>query len=111
MTDVTAARPEPGEDPVLDQTARKMLELESRPFKYAGAKQEAIRSTFGMSSVEYHQRLNAVIGSEAALAYAPMVVRRLRQARAGRFPEAAHIHARRTDTAEADEAQDREGRA
>ncbi|MGO1321214.1 MAG: DUF3263 domain-containing protein [Galactobacter sp.] len=94
----------------LDLTTRMMLQLEARPFKYAGAKQEAIRSTLHMSSAEYHQRLNSVIDSEDALAYAPMVVRRLRRARAGRFP-AGPASAPHSGADPAPEIRDREGRA
>lgn len=84
---------------VLDATARAMLDLEAKPFKYAGAKQEAIRSTLHMSSAAYHQRLNVLIDSETAYSYAPMLVARLRRDRdqraaaAGapqRRPEDAH---------------------
>ncbi|WP_291278250.1 DUF3263 domain-containing protein [Galactobacter sp.] len=95
----------------LDLTTRMMLQLEGRPFKYAGAKQEAIRSTLHMSSAEYHQRLNSVIDSEEALAYAPMVVRRLRRARSGRLPTAGAATASHSDAAPEAEIRDREGRA
>jgi hypothetical protein len=106
----TVGSPEgPEHEARLDLTARTMLQLESRPFKYAGAKQEAIRSTLHMSSAEYHQRLNAVIDSEEALAYAPMVVRRLRRARSGRLPVAGNLPGANNDPA--DEPQNREGHA
>jgi hypothetical protein len=91
MDDVVGSRDDRENTTRLDLTARKMLQLEARPFKYAGAKQEAIRSTLDMSSAEYHQRLNAVIDSEDALAYAPMVVRRLRRARSGRLPASGEV--------------------
>lgn len=68
----------------LDATDQAMLRLEARPFKYAGAKQEAIRSTLNMSSAGYHQRLNALIDSEAAYAFAPALVARLRRDRDAR---------------------------
>ncbi|MDR2255219.1 MAG: DUF3263 domain-containing protein [Arthrobacter sp.] len=79
---------ETGEDPVaearensLTPTEQKMLRLESRPFKYAGAKQEAIRALLNLSSAAYYQRLNRLIDSEAAEAFDPQLVRRLRASR------------------------------
>lgn len=79
---------ETGEEPVaeardtpLTPTEQKMLRLESRPFKYAGAKQEAIRALLNLSSAAYYQRLNRLIDSEAAEAFDPQLVRRLRASR------------------------------
>ncbi|RKW69435.1 DUF3263 domain-containing protein [Galactobacter caseinivorans] len=66
----------------LDQA---MLDLEARSSQRPGAKQETIRSTLHMTSAQFYQRLNALIDTEAALAYAPMLVRRLRASREGRL--------------------------
>ena len=57
------------------------LELEGRRYKYTGAKAAAIRETFGESSTRYYQRLNALLDDPAALALAPLLVRRLRRLR------------------------------
>lgn len=69
----------------LNDSERAMLDLEGRHFKYVGAKQEAIRTTLHMSGTRYYQLLNRLIDAEAALAYAPMTVKRLREARTGRL--------------------------
>lgn len=54
-----------------------MLELERHWFKYAGAKETAVRERFDCSSTRYYQRLNALIDRPEALAADPLVVRRL----------------------------------
>ena len=65
----------------LDELDRAVLELESEHWKYRGAKESAIRSRLGLSPVNYYQRLNALISSEAAARHAPMLISRLRRAR------------------------------
>lgn|GEM_PF-680843 len=74
------ASPGRGAD-ALSASERAMLDLEALPYKYAGAKQEAIRERLHLSSAAYYQRLNRLIDSDAALAYDPMLVRRLRGSR------------------------------
>jgi hypothetical protein len=61
----------------LTDTETAILEFERHWWKYAGAKETAIRETFGMSATVYYQRLNALIDKPAALAADPMLVRRL----------------------------------
>lgn len=53
-------------------------------WKYAGAKETAIRERFDCSATRYFQILNAIISKDAALEHAPVLVRRLRRLRAGR---------------------------
>lgn len=62
----------------------QVLDFESRWWKYAGAKESAVRDTFGWSSTRYYQHLNALIDRPAALAQDPLLVRRLRRLRAAR---------------------------
>ncbi len=62
-----------------------MLAFEGRWWRHAGAKEEAIRAEFGLSATRYYQVLNSVIDSPAALAYDPMLVRRLQRMRAARL--------------------------
>ena len=45
------------------------------------AKQRAIRERFGFSPARYHQLLNRIVDTPEALAYDPMLVRRLRRVR------------------------------
>lgn len=53
-------------------------------WKHAGAKDTAIREQFDLSSTTYYMRLNAIIDNPAALAYKPLLVRRLRRLRTAR---------------------------
>ena len=48
-------------------------------WKYAGAKEQAIRAQFGMSATRYYQVLNALIDRPEALAFDPLLVKRLRR--------------------------------
>jgi hypothetical protein len=61
-----------------------MLDFERQWWKYAGAKEQAVREKFDMSSTRYYQVLNALIDTPAALAADPMLVKRLRRLRSGR---------------------------
>ncbi len=69
----------------LTDDDQKILDFEGGGWwKYAGAKETAIRERFDCSSTIYYQRLNAIIDRDDALAYAPLLVRRLRRLRASR---------------------------
>ena len=61
-----------------------MLDFERQWWKYAGAKEQAVREQFDMSSTRYYQVLNALIDRPAALEHDPLLVRRLRRLRATR---------------------------
>lgn len=65
----------------LTDDERAMLRFEKTWWKYAGARDEAIVVQFGVTPTRYHQRLNALIDTPAALAAEPMVVRRLQRLR------------------------------
>lgn len=71
-------------DVALSDRDREMLELERLWWKYAGAKEQAIRDKFDMTATRYYQILNALIDSEAALAHDPLLVKRLRRLRSQR---------------------------
>ncbi len=68
----------------LSARDREILAFERQWWKYAGAKEQAIRDLFDMSATRYYQVLNALIDSPAALAADPMLVKRLRRMRATR---------------------------
>ena len=68
----------------LSQRDVEILEFERQWWKYAGAKEQAIRELFDMSATRYYQVLNALIDSPAALAHDPMLVKRLRRMRSTR---------------------------
>ena len=68
----------------LPERDREILSFERQWWKYAGAKEQAIRELFDMSSTRYYQVLNALIDRPEALAHDPMLVKRLRRMRAAR---------------------------
>jgi Protein of unknown function (DUF3263) len=61
-----------------------ILEFERQWWKYAGAKEQAMREKFDMSATRYYQALNALIDRPAAVEADPMLVKRLRRLRAAR---------------------------
>ena len=86
-------------DDDLAQRDLALLAFERQWWKFAGAKEEAIRREFGISPTVYYQQLSALIDHPAAMAADPMLVRRLqrqrsarRQQRAARSPGAGTGH-------------------
>ncbi|MBF6329145.1 DUF3263 domain-containing protein [Nocardia transvalensis] len=73
-----------GEQAGLTRRELDILDFERKWWKYAGAKEEAIRELFGMSATRYYQVLNAIVDKPEALAADPMLVKRLRRLRASR---------------------------
>ena len=70
--------------PELSTRDREILAFERQWWKYAGAKEQAVRELFDMSATRYYQVLNTLIDSPDALAFDPMLVKRLRRMRATR---------------------------
>jgi hypothetical protein len=68
----------------LTQREREILAFERQWWKYAGAKEQAIRELFDMSPTRYYQLVNRLIDKSAALEADPMLVKRLRRLRSGR---------------------------
>lgn len=68
----------------LDDRARSILDFEREWWKYAGAKEQAIRERFDLSPTRYYQLLNRLMDDDDALAYDPMLVKRLRRMRSAR---------------------------
>lgn len=68
----------------LSERDQQIIAFERQWWKYAGAKEQAIRELFGMSATRYYQVLNALIDSPAALAFDPMLIKRLRRMRTSR---------------------------
>jgi hypothetical protein len=77
---------EPGELAGRDMA---ILTFERQWWKFAGAKEEAIRREFGISPTVYYQQLSALIDDPAALAADPLLVRRLQRQRAARRQQRA----------------------
>ncbi|HET8603423.1 MAG TPA: DUF3263 domain-containing protein [Marmoricola sp.] len=68
----------------LSERDREILDFERMWWKYAGAKEQAVREKFDMSSTRYYQVLNVLIDRPEALEHDPLLVRRLRRLRAAR---------------------------
>jgi hypothetical protein len=68
----------------LTRRDREILTFERQWWKYAGAKEQAIRELFDMSATRYYQVLNSLIDTPEALSADPMLVKRLRRLRASR---------------------------
>ncbi|MDA3648323.1 DUF3263 domain-containing protein [Saccharopolyspora indica] len=86
-----APAPEPELLPSGELTVRErgVLAFESQWWKRSGAKERAIRELFDMSPSRYYQVLNALLDSPAAFRADPMLIKRLRKARAARQRERA----------------------
>ncbi len=81
---VTTVRADVREVGDLSERDQQVLAFERQWWKYAGAKEQAIRELFDMSATRYYQVLNALIDSPAALEHDPMLVKRLRRMRSTR---------------------------
>ena len=68
----------------LTEREPAILAVERQWWKYAGAKETAIRDLFDMSATRYYQVLNALIDKPEALVADPMLVKRLRRLRSTR---------------------------
>jgi hypothetical protein len=73
-------------DPATGLSAREVaiLAFERQWWRYAGAKEQAIREQFGLSSTRYYQLLNQLLEKPEALRADPMLVKRLRKLRTAR---------------------------
>ncbi len=72
------------ETPALSEREVQILAFESKWWKHAGAKEQAIRDAFGLSSTRYYQLLNGLLDNPAALEHDPVLVGRLRRLRSTR---------------------------
>ncbi|MFI0372868.1 DUF3263 domain-containing protein [Actinomadura sp. 1N219] len=94
MDDAPAVQPVTDEEGAVDDAAfppdllserdRRILAFERQWWKYAGAKEQAIRENFDMSATRYYQLLNILIDRPEALECDPMLVKRLRRMRTQR---------------------------
>jgi hypothetical protein len=64
-------------DAALTEPQRAMLDFERRWWRQGGAKEQAIRDTFGLTPTRYYQTLNGVLDLPAAMSYDPTLVHRL----------------------------------
>lgn len=70
--------------PELTDRQRDILAFERQWWKFAGAKEAAIRDEFDCSSTRFYQELNALIDRHEAYVHDPLLVRRLRRLRDAR---------------------------
>jgi hypothetical protein len=84
MESVRARLESQAAEAALSDRDRRILEFERQWWKYAGAKEQAIRDLFEMSSTRYYQILNTLIDTPEAVSFDPMLVKRLRRMRAAR---------------------------
>ncbi|WP_214417098.1 DUF3263 domain-containing protein [Sphaerisporangium fuscum] len=82
-------RPTPETPGELTDRERELLAFERQWWRYAGAKEQAIRETFAISATRYYQLLGQLIDRPEALAHDPMTVKRLKRLRASRQRERA----------------------
>lgn len=90
--DSGAHEPTPGQNPSatstdLSERERLLLIFERQWFRYAGAKEQAIKETFDISATRYYQLLGELVERPEAMAFDPMLVKRLRRLRAARQRE------------------------
>ncbi|MDR1710743.1 MAG: DUF3263 domain-containing protein [Propionibacteriaceae bacterium] len=71
----------------LTEQERGVLDFEKAWWALPGSKETEIREHFGFSATRYYQLLNALIDNDAALAYDPLLVKRLRRLRTARQKE------------------------
>ena len=65
----------------LSPREREILTFEREWWKYASAKDTALRERLAMTPEAYYRTLNAIIDQPGALAHDPLLVRRLRRQR------------------------------
>jgi len=65
----------------LNDTELAILDFEHKRWRYAGAKEQAIKDLFDLSATTYYARLNRLIDRAEALQQDPMLVKRLRRLR------------------------------
>ena len=79
---MSAGSPEPSErESELSEQDRAILDFERDWWRDRGPKERLVRERFGFSAARYHQLLNRIVDAPDALAYDPMLVRRLRRIR------------------------------
>lgn len=73
-----------GASTTLSDLETRILDFERSWWRYAGAKEGAIKELFDLTPARYYQLLNDLIDRDDALAAAPILVKRLRRLREAR---------------------------
>ena len=71
--------------PSLTDLEVRILDFERQWWKYAGAKDAAIKELFNISAKQYYELLNNLIDRPDALAASPLLIKRLRRLREARI--------------------------
>jgi hypothetical protein len=75
----------PDEHNGLSELEVRILDFEGNWWRYAGAKEAAIKELFDLTAPRYYQLLNDLIDRDDALNASPMLVKRLRRLREARM--------------------------
>lgn len=76
----------------LSEFHAAVLDFEASWWAADGSKEAEIRERFGLSSARYYQELNALLDDPDALAYQPLLVKRLRRLRQRRAENRSARH-------------------
>jgi hypothetical protein len=71
--------------PTLTTPDKALFAIHSRTWRFPGELEQAVFEATGLRSTAAWQRLNELLDTEAALAHAPVTVRRLQRIRASRL--------------------------
>jgi hypothetical protein len=74
---------------MMSERDREVLDFEGSWWLFPGPKDRAIREYLQMSATRYYEAVRRLIDDEEAIAYAPMVIRRLRRMRNDRLEQIA----------------------
>jgi len=85
MGDMSALENTESQNSSLTDLEVRILEFERNWWRFAGAKETAIKELFDLTAPRYYQLLNDLIDREDALLAAPMLVKRLRRLREARM--------------------------
>ena len=69
----------------LTELESRILDFERNWWRFAGAKESAIKELFDLTAPRYYQLLNDLIDRDDALTASPMLVKRLRRLREARM--------------------------
>ena len=75
----------------LTELELSILAFERQWWRHAGAKESAIKETFGLAPAAYYQLLSVLIDSEVAHEAEPMLIKRLRRLRDARSAKRAGL--------------------
>ena len=81
MSEALAERAGTAQPGGLSETEVRILQFEKQWWRYAGAKESAVRELFDMSATRYYQVLNGLLDTPGALEHDPLLVKRLRRLR------------------------------